>query len=161
MEGHTLSHPFICEADVGHPAGNVSVFVKRPGDDEFRLADFNFTSEREDVNCSTHIRRYFKFRPRLDHNGLQIRCVVTNDATLPPGYNLVASSTVHVVPGRVFVFVQNNCFQVCLKYIQRDTPSPGIYDIEKCNENLANAEGNRTHTLPDCLKNVLITSLRR
>ncbi|WAR28060.1 hypothetical protein MAR_013764 [Mya arenaria] len=98
VEGVGLSHPFTCSANVGHPVGNITILIKRPGETYFRDADFTVTSEREDRNCSTYIQRSFKIVPRLEDNGMQVRCEVGNLATLPLGYSLTTSATVHVVP---------------------------------------------------------------
>lgn len=103
VENLLPSHPYTCEANVGYPHGELLLQMKLTNESEFYPVPFNVSTEVEDNNCSAFIRKSFRFEPGLHHNGVQLRCAVSNPVTLPKGVNLMATSTIHVVPGKYTV----------------------------------------------------------
>lgn len=84
---------------MGYPDGDLSLEMKLRDEKDFYPVPYNVTTEVEDLNCSSYIRKSFRFEPGLEHNSMELRCVVSNPVTLPAGFNLVATRTIHVVPG--------------------------------------------------------------
>ena len=119
VEGLTTSHPFICEANVGYPDGDLYLQMRLPNETDFYPVPFNVSTEIEDLNCSSFVRKSFRFEPGLKHNGMELRCEVSNPATLPTGFNLVAAQIIHVVPGISYIFYVSFPFNFLLNYDRR------------------------------------------
>lgn len=104
VEDLTPSHPFICESNVGYPHGELSLNMRLHNDTDFYPVPYNVSTQEEDLNCSALIRKSFRFEPGLEHNGMELQCAVSNPVTLPLGFNLVATKTIHVVPSKTPAF---------------------------------------------------------
>lgn len=92
---------FRCEGNVGYPKGRMYWEIKMKGDADF-TDKIPFKTKRDSentTNCKTYVTNEFRFTPSALHDGMEVRCVVENQDTMPGGRRLYTTKEIHVIPG--------------------------------------------------------------
>ncbi|XP_061167653.1 uncharacterized protein LOC133176554 [Saccostrea echinata] len=114
---------FKCEGNVGYPKGKMYWEIRLRGNAEFtNQIPFQTKRDHENTtNCKSYVTNEFRFTPNKKHDGMEVRCVVENQDTMPSGRRLYTTKKIHVIPANFCAGISrdkrahpNNCYQ----YIQ-------------------------------------------